>query len=731
MQIDNPLQMNDWEIKKFLTVISAIQLTVWGMIGLDLLKLNIPMLKQLIIVIYLTFIPGILILRILRVHKLDTIRVVLYSIGLSLSTLMAIGFFLNTIVPLFGIFRPISFYPLIFSISIFVVMLSILAYIRDRSFSSPTYIFFEEIISPPLLVLSFFPLLAIIATYLFNYDGNNSILMILLLLIALVPVVTLFTHFFQEKYYPFIIFILTITLLYSHSLVSAFIYGWDINSEYYVVNTVIQNALWDPALFGSLNGMLSLTMLAPIYSILLTMSLDGVFKIIYPFIFAFVPLGLYPVFRKQTDNNKIAFLACFFFISFFVFYFEMLTLARQEIAELFLVLIILSMNDNILNRFSKSVLFIIFSSSLIVSHYGLSYLFLLILLIAWTMGTVGYYLISRKYTVRFAAGLLGKTGYQNLIDLTKYFSPSHLIPLSSVAFFCVFMVMWYMYTAGADTFNQVVFIGNKIFSSFTTDFMEPETTQGLMLATTTHLSALHEIAKDIHLLTIFLIVVGFLSSVVLYKKGYLDCQYLLFSFGGLCLCLGGVVLPFFSSAINTTRLYQISLIFLAPFCVLGGIAVIKIISKLFNASRTDHHVKISLQLLSIFFAVFLLINSAWFYEIAHDVPVALLDNTIDYPIVTVQQAAGAIWLTDVVNSSYSIYSDSFRSLFFNRIYGPRKTNFITEDPNEMPDKSYVFLGNFNIKFNKVRFTYIEPQDPSFILINRSRIYDSGGAEVYR
>ena len=35
MQINNPLQMNDWEIKKFLKVILAIQLAVWGAIGLE------------------------------------------------------------------------------------------------------------------------------------------------------------------------------------------------------------------------------------------------------------------------------------------------------------------------------------------------------------------------------------------------------------------------------------------------------------------------------------------------------------------------------------------------------------------------------------------------------------------------------------------------------------------------------------------------------------------------
>jgi uncharacterized membrane protein len=733
MNLINPLRMNDWSIKQFLPVIFTVQILVWSVIFLDFLNLNIPILKQLLLFVYLTFIPGILILRILRIHNLDTLHVLLYSVGMSLSTLMFLGFFMNTIFPLLGIARPISFYPLVYTIGILVVVLSILTCIRDRSFSSPEYISIRNVLSPPVLVLSFLPVLAFFAISLFNYNGNNILLMILLLLIALFPIVTMLTNFFQEKYYPIIIFILTVTLLYSHSLVSAFIYGWDINSEYYVVNSVIQEGLWNPALYGSLNGMLSLTMLGPIYSIILSMSLDGVFKIIYPLIFAFVPLGLYPVFRKQTDN-KIAFLACFFFISFFVFYLEMLTLARQEIAEFFLVLIILSLYDKKLEKFSKSFLLILFISSLIVSHYGLSYLFLLIFILTWTIGSVGYYAISREYMVRFFIWLSGKSGYQDLIEMRKYFSPSHIISFSSVAYYCVFLVMWYMYTAGSASFAAVITIANQIFTSTQSDFLDPGTTQGLAIATTTQLSTIHELAKYLHLFTIFLIVVGFLSSVILYilyKKVQHDFQYLLLSFGALCLCLGGLVLPYFASSINTTRLYQISLIFLAPFCVLGGITVFRMTSAFFGNPDNEKQVKIALQILSVFFGIFLLFNSAWFYEIAHDGSIPFLNNKADYPMVTVPQAAGAQWLTDLADSSFSIYSDYYRAIFFNRIYGPRMTNTIPYNSNRIPAKSYVFLGNFNIINNKILlFDNTRPVDPGSTLANRSRIYDSGGAEVY-
>ena len=123
MQVNNPFQMNDWEIKKFLKVVLAIQLVMWGVIGLDAIGLKIPIIRQFIGFIYLTFVPGIVILRILKLHKLGNIETFLYTVGLSIATLMFTGLFMNSLYPIFGISRPISTIPLIITISVVVLIL--------------------------------------------------------------------------------------------------------------------------------------------------------------------------------------------------------------------------------------------------------------------------------------------------------------------------------------------------------------------------------------------------------------------------------------------------------------------------------------------------------------------------------------------------------------------------------------------------------------------------------
>ena len=140
MQINNLLQMNDWKIEKFLKVILAVQLAMWGVIGLDAIGIQIPILRQFIGFIYLTFVPGILILRILKLHKLGNIETLLYTVGLSIATLMFTGFFMNMLYPFFGISGPISFVPLIVTISVVVLILCVLCYMRDKDFADPGFV---------------------------------------------------------------------------------------------------------------------------------------------------------------------------------------------------------------------------------------------------------------------------------------------------------------------------------------------------------------------------------------------------------------------------------------------------------------------------------------------------------------------------------------------------------------------------------------------------------------
>ena len=733
--------MNDWEIKKFLTIIFSIQIATWGLISLDALGLYIPILRQVIGFIYLTFVPGILILRILKLHKLSSIETLLYTVGLSLSTLMFTGFFMNMVYPLFGISSPISLVPLIITISIVVLVLCVLCYVRDKDFSYPSFIDVEDILSPPALFLCLIPSLSIFGTYLMNYYGNNILLMSLLIIIGIIIILIAFDKFISKDIYPLAVFVISISLLYFTSLISNYLWGWDIHHEFYLANLVTTNSIWDSTISTNTNAMLSIVMLAPIFSNICKMNLIWVFKIIYPLLYSLVPLGLYRTFQKQT-SAKIAFLSVFYFMATFSFYGEMLALARQQIAELFFVLLILPMINKSMDKLKRSFLFIMFGTSLVVSHYGLSYIYM-------------FYLISALWILI----LVENPAIQGLINNFRYkFSrkqkktaanPKSLkiedktISLTFVLLFISFTLAWYTYVSSSSAFNTIVQIGNHIVNSIIKDFLSPETAQGLSILVSKN-PPMHEVTKILHIVTQFFIVIGMFSLLLNlnnHSKMEFDREYIAFALISLVILFACISVPYFSASLQTTRFYHIAQFTLAPFCVIGCIEVFKILYKIVRISWADKNIESVLRVMSVFFTIFLLFHSGFIYKITGETAdvsttsLIALDANFDFPRFNEKEVSGANWLHSVKGDNY-IYADEYRWLLI--LSFDLGIRCFPVDFNELPKDSYVYFGTLNVIKHEVAISsYINALTPKLEYTNsknlikgKNKIFDNGGAEVY-
>ena len=666
---------------------------------------------------------------------------------------MFTGFFVNIAYPFFGVTRPLSLWPLVTTISTLVIILCSLDWIRYWDFAAPvsvnlhgitcflagnreqnpavSSINLREPLSPPVLALSLLPFCAIAGTYLMNFYDANVLQMILLPIIALVPVVIVCTRFVPEKYYPYAVFSVAITLLYHTALISMHIWGWDIQYEYYLVNAVVQNGFWDFTIFGNCNAMLSLMTLAPTYSVLLGTGLDWVFKIIYPFFFAFVPLGLYAVFQKQT-NEKIAFLACFVFMSIYVFYNEMLGLARQEVAELFLALIILIMINRGLSQQQRSTLILIFSASLVVSHYGLSYIFLLMLLLALAIAIVGYYAGLQDWIGQVFNRMNERVSLLRGLELQKIRLKPSAISLRFVVWYVIFLSIWYIYMTSSSSFAVSVTIFQQVLGSVSSDLFSPDAVQGMAVIVNTAATPLHDVGKYLHLLTILLIVAGFIVTIVTRQREInFDNRYLLLSCGALGICIGGIVLPNFASSLNVSRLYQITLVLLAPFCVIGGMAIFSGFRSLFGSPAR------SLQVISLFFGIFLLFNCGWIYEVCQDEQTSFaLSTDVDYPCFSGLEIKGVEWLSNF-RVNHEIYADTYRCLLILRISG-RVVQDISNIYPQLKEDSYIFLGERNILGNYIRVVSdsnghaVQADEMYYISItcNHSKIYSNKYAMIY-
>jgi uncharacterized membrane protein len=609
---------NDWEIKKCLGLALAALLTLLGLMGLAGLGFDVPGLRQIVGFSFLTFIPGILILRILRIHNIGIIESLVYSVGLSLALIMFGGLFINFTLPLMGISRPISLVPITASLAVFTLMLMAVAYMRDRDFMRPAEITpGEKLQLPPVLFLILLLLLTVLGVALIDSYQSNILLLVCIIAIAGTVGLAAFGKFIKPSVYPLAIFIIGLCLLYQTTLMSPFLIGSDIYSEYYFYRLVAINGFWDASIPITVNSCLSITMLAPVYSLLPNIDSIWVFKAIYPLFFALVPLILFHIFSQQMSPRK-AFLAAFFFVAVPTFSLEMIALCRQQIAELFLALVMLLLVDRKLNLGTKLILASIFAMSIVVSHYSLGFIGFIYM---------GLFLplvfIIRSGLFRKAWGwLTGKSG-----GLPRSLTTRGAMPLKALVIVVIIYFLsgfaWYGTVASRVNLSLVSSLWTGQISTITTELgkLGPEPTEPLPASTEpapaptepapaptepapaptepapTKPLAFFEFGKRdvliqaalgldfpqaspqgkgfriLQYITQLFLIVGCLRLIFRPKHLRFTAEYIAISVTAALLLFACIFVPGWANTLNTTRWYHIALITLAPFCILGGEAI--------------------------------------------------------------------------------------------------------------------------------------------------------------
>lgn len=731
--------MNDWAITKFLIVVFAIHLMLFGAIGMDVIGLSIPLLREIIGFVYLTFLPGILILRVLKLHQLGNIRTLLYSIGLSLSTLFFIGFFIRILYPFLGIYKQISFFPLLLTISGIILILVVLCYFIDRNYSKQADFDVKTLLSAKVLFPPLIFFLSVFGTYLVNYYSNNFLLMIMIFSIFSVVLYVGIGKSASSELYPLTIWIIALSLILHKSLISQYISVLDVLSEYRTANIILQSSFWDYKIIGGSNSVLSCTALAPIYYYICNADLTWVYKIIFPIIYSFSAIGAYLLFYIESKSEKIAFFSSFFLVSTIPFFAKIPFIPKQSIAQLYLTLIILVLIDNKKST-ERSLLLVIFSMCLIVSHYGTSYLFLFSLIFLFVCTN----LFNKNNIVE--QFLTYKYGLKHANHDNKLTSN---ISINFALLYIVFAISWYMYISSSSIFNLIIDMGNNAIHSIYQDFFNPDYSRSINRINE-YSSPLHLVSTLFYLTTQFLITVGIFET-IFYNKNRFDKVYVELSVYFYLLLILSLAKTTFS-AMDPGRLFQLSLTLLAPYCITGFLSL----QKLFNNFCSNYLKisKINFKHLSIFFAVYLLFNTGVVYEITKNQPSSIsisqksitrygdIDTVSDFygSIIITQNVFSGEWLGKNMNPNKKVYRGDFVQYYPSlHIFGNISLDNIEAFSNETKSigSGYIQLSYANIIggvgskwYNSLqqRVAY-RFDDTSFLFDNKSKLYDNGGSYI--
>jgi len=728
MQREDP---TNWKFASLLKLIILVQF----LMNISIL-LDIAYVRQILGFIYLTFIPGILLLKALKISNLNPAKSILFSVGLSIALLMFAGLFVNELYPLIGISEPLSDASLMITVNLLTLLLCSISYFRNKNGISLTSFSF----SPLILFFLCLPLLSVFGTFLVNSSEDNTVL---LLMIAMIPVLVALTaiskKLFPSNFYSLALFCIAIALLFHTSLITNYIVGWDVHTEYYVFNFTKNNSRWDAMFniagryrteFLSANSMLSVTILPGIYSEILKTE-SFVFKIFYPFVFSLVPVGLYQLWHSQIREKNLSSLGVFLSTFFIVSVGRYATMggllpAKQMASELFYVLLFLVIFDEKIEPGKRKLLFIIFSAALVVSHYSISYLFLFLIFFTW---------LSSLF-LRFRSS----TSFSTFLNIKRRITPSLFVLFFVMAF------SWYIYTSSSGEFTN--FFRNyvdKLIRNFFEDFFSPEA-RGSKVLTGIGLTAapsfLHQIGRFFFYITEFFIIIGFVRFIVKRKEMKLDEDYAILTGLNMAILLMAMIIPNFAAMFLMDRFYHVVLLFLAPMCIFGGQTFFMF---LLRRKKEFSALFLVLVLIPLF-----LFETEFVYTISRDYSdmdsLALNMNVMNpvrlYGRITLEQEVlGAKWLSTHIDMTNSLVAGDSVSPYhvltsYGMIPGDRlrtlsnstMEGYINLRLEGVDNRTYIYLRRLNIVNGIIGQWNIT--EISSVLNYENKIYSNGNCEIY-
>lgn len=689
--------------------------------------LDIPVARQIVGFIYVSFLPGFLIIRALKLSPTNVFEDLALSAGLSIAFSMFTGLAINELYPFLGISAPLSALPILVTLSGILLALTFAANYKKIS-TSYRYSLPDPKRILPFTLLAVIPFLAIYGAL----TNNTWALLSMTITIALLATVAIF---YRKKlptaFFPITIAVIAISLIFQRELITTNLLGWDTFGEFHVFHFVNTHSFWDAYLelgqseLRDYNSMLSVTVLPTIYSKLMNIQGEWIFKVLYYLLYIFVPLTMYEMY-KHNFGKATAFLAAFYFITFPRFFGEE---RRQIIGELFLVLLLFTIISSSINIKKKEPLIAIFGIALIVSHYSTFYVFMFCALFAWITITL----------------------MEKLSIIKRPFEIKKVLTARVLLILLAFGVFWYVFVSTSLDQTFILFI-ERLSVSFTSGFVSLESRGGtvaeFVAPNFSNMTATSQIDYFISKIPYPLIAIGLVALIKNRKKINVQAEYVPMAIAAISILLMTFILPSLADSFIETRFFHLLLIFLAPLSFYGGIVFFTWIAKHYMSFKKAR--SLALGVLCILFVTIFMFKVGFVNEVTDDlsagVSTSLSFNRItssDDPKVLARFYEGYVpdcdiysarWLSATAPIDSAIYADITSTQRVLRGYAFRVVdweNIIANDTRIKPD-AYVYLRSLNVQGYYIN-VYGEMMNITNIanqLENSNKIYSNGESEIY-
>lgn len=397
-------------------------------------------LRPVVAFVYLLIVPGLLLVRLLRVYQEDPLAQLVTAVGLSLIYDMVLGLLLSGI-PSAVIERPLDaevFLPT----SLLITGVLSLAVRSEQSLLAP----FVKFARPSSLAWALLPLAAVFVALHVRGGGATLWMVVLLAVIAATPLLLLVRRPTAAEC-AVALFSICLALAFHKYFVSPELPGWDGRREAFFASQVLDAGRWSPQSSHIYQAMLSITVLPTVASEAVGVHLATTFKIFFSVVLALIPVTLFLA-LKNWFSVHWALLAAFLYLGHYVFSVVMLNVARQTVATFLLVLLILTITKVEGRAVHVRALQLALALGVIFSHYS----------------TAPFMLIA------FGTILLLTLLVRHRVPLDQYQTEA-LPSLGTLLAVSIFAYVWFSWASGDRVFTAFVVNGQRIAMGIANDLL--------------------------------------------------------------------------------------------------------------------------------------------------------------------------------------------------------------------------------------------------------------------
>ncbi|MFA6570506.1 MAG: DUF2206 domain-containing protein [Bacteroidota bacterium] len=670
-----------------------------------------------------------------RLLELDFV----YWMGFSIFGILVYGLGINYILPKLGIYNPLSnqyIWPIYF---IFVLTLIQLLTKIKIIFKDDLYFWTLRL----LILLN--PMLAVFGVYYLDNTGDGRLAMVSVGFTCLVFLLTIFKKNLGEETIKLSIYSSALSLILANSLRSQYLVGYDIHQEYLVFRLTNLHNLWDiNALRDAYNACLSITILPTIIRNLLGIPPLTVYKLIFPLIFALIPVIVYQIGTRIT-NKTIAYAGAFAFLLQAQYISQLPALMRQGIAFLFFALIIDVLIRSNINQKYRDITLLIFGSGMILSHYSTTYITLSLLILAKVINVLFNKFWPNKKKIRalsykttiillfitiFWNVLITDTAgglIQTIIKMTDNIGNTFSLENKSDLVKDIFYQQ-------SDNATAVIDYSNKSLRSIS----NPQYYEGYEIFPVSLYTGKPMLISDSFTIYFYVlipwffrlsIVVGFVFLLIKEFKNKQSYMIISIVFSMFVITFCFVLLPYVSINYNFERLFQQMLVLLAPICAIGLMTIFKVIRK----------VPVSIPI-TIFLLSYIIKTTGFINHVLYNSSTWMFNNSGEQYyryFSAVGEISGINWFEKNTKSNILLYADNYSKLRF-VAFSDQKFSYISTqiNPPVIDKYSYVFSGLAGTKadtvFSKVDNQALEYSFPNkFLSETKNTIYSNSIARIYR